>query len=86
VAWGLEGFALLAAACGQATRALRLAGGAAARREALGLTTTPLARDIFENKLAAARLDLTAECAQDAWATGHTMSEASMVAFALRRE
>jgi hypothetical protein len=85
VAWGLEGFALLAAACGQAARALRLAGGAAARREALGLTTTPLARDIFENKLATARLDLTTESAEHAWAVGHAMGEVAIVAYALRK-
>ena len=84
VAWALEGFSLVAAARGQAARALQLAGGAAARREALGLNTTPLARDIFENKLAAARLDLTDELAAHAWASGHVMSEAEIVAYALR--
>jgi predicted ATPase/DNA-binding XRE family transcriptional regulator len=83
VAWGLEGFALLAAARGQACRALQLAGAAAARREALGLTTTPLARDIFENKLAAVRLEMSAEAAREAWATGHAMDLAESVAYAL---
>ena len=85
VAWGLEGFALLAAARGQASRALRLAGGAAARREALGLTTTPLARDIFDSKLAVARLDLTPEAAREAWNAGHAMSLEVIVAYATSR-
>jgi predicted ATPase/DNA-binding XRE family transcriptional regulator len=83
VAWGLEGFALVAAARGQAARALQLAGGAAARREALGLTTTPLARDIFDNKLATAKLDLSGEAARDAWAAGHAMSLGEIVAYAV---
>jgi predicted ATPase/transcriptional regulator with XRE-family HTH domain len=86
VAWGLEGFALLSAARGQAWRALQLAGGAAARREALGLTTTPLARDIFDNKLATARLDLTAEAAEEAWSAGHALDSSAIVAYALGRD
>jgi len=86
VAWGLEGFALLAAARGQAVRALRLAGGAAARREVLGLTSTPLARDIFESKLAAARLDLTEEAAAEAWATGHAMNEEQILSYVRRAD
>jgi predicted ATPase/DNA-binding XRE family transcriptional regulator len=85
VAWALEGFSLLAAACGQPERALVLAGGAAARREALGLTTTPLARDIFESKLAVARQELTEGAADEAWTSGHAMSEDEIVSFALRR-
>jgi tetratricopeptide (TPR) repeat protein len=84
VAWGLEGLALLAAARGQAARALRLAGGAAARREALGLTSTPLARDIFENKLAVARLDLTEEAAAEAWTAGYTMAEEAILEYGLK--
>ena len=84
VAWGLEGFSLLAAARGQAARALQLAGGASALREALGLATTPLARDIFENKLAAARLDLTDEAAATAWACGYAMRQAEIVQYALK--
>jgi predicted ATPase/transcriptional regulator with XRE-family HTH domain len=83
VAWGLEGFALLAAARGQAERALVLAGGAASVRESLGLTTTPLARDIFENKLAVARLDLSDTAAEEAWLHGHAMSREAVTGFAL---
>jgi predicted ATPase/transcriptional regulator with XRE-family HTH domain len=81
VAWALEGFALLAAARGQAARALRLAGAAAARREALGLLSTPLARDIFASKLAVVRLDLTDAAATEAWASGHAMEEREMLSY-----
>jgi tetratricopeptide (TPR) repeat protein len=84
VAWALEGFSLLAAARGQAGRALVLAGGAASCREGLGLTTTPLARDIFESKLAVSRLDLSEEAAAEAWQRGHAMSRDEIAAYALR--
>jgi tetratricopeptide (TPR) repeat protein len=83
VAWGLEGLALLAAASGHASRALMMAGGAAAQREALHLATTPLARDILEAKLAAARVDLSEEAATAAWAHGFSMSHDEIVAEAL---
>jgi tetratricopeptide (TPR) repeat protein len=82
VAWGLEGFALLAAACGQPARALVLAGAAAARREALGLATTPLARDILESKLAAARAELAERAARAAWSEGRGMSAEQAVEYA----
>jgi len=83
VAWGLEGLALVAAASGRAARALMMAGGAAARREALGLPTTPLARDILASKLATARLELSEADAAAAWSTGFAMSQAEIVAEAL---
>jgi hypothetical protein len=60
-----------------------LAGAAAARREALGLATTPLARDILENKLAAARGQLGEPAASVAWAAGKAMGQSQSVAFAI---
>jgi hypothetical protein len=75
---------LLAAARGHAARALLLAGGAASCREALGLTTTPLARDIFESKLAVARQEMTEAAAEEAWQRGYHMSREAITTLALR--
>jgi hypothetical protein len=55
LAFVLEGFAALAAARGDAGRALRLAGAAAALRESIDSTLPPLEQEALERRLAAAR-------------------------------
>jgi len=63
----------LAAAQGQALRAARLLGAAAALREAMGAPLPPVERPEFERSVAAARALLGEEAFAAAWAEGQGM-------------
>ena len=79
----LDGLAGLAAAQAQPGRALRLAGAAAAFREALGKSHPHNLRDWIERKLAPARASLGTEATAAAWAEGHAMGLERAMAYAL---
>jgi tetratricopeptide (TPR) repeat protein len=79
----LDGLAGLAAIRAQSGRALRLAGAAAALREALGKSHPHNVRDWLERKLAPARASLGTEAAAAAWAEGHAMDPERALADAL---
>ena len=79
----LERFALLAAASGAAARALRLAGAAAALREASGAPLPPVPRAKLEAGLAMARAVLGARDAEAAHEAGRALPVADALAEAL---
>ena len=79
----LDGLAALAATQDQSGRALRLAGAAAALREALGKSHPHNLRDWLERKLAPARAALGTDAAAAAWAEGHAMGPDRAVAYGL---
>jgi tetratricopeptide (TPR) repeat protein len=79
----LAAFAGLAAATGQAARALRLAGAVAALSEAIGAPVQPSERRAFEQRVGAARQALGAAPAATAFAAGKEMSPEQAVAYAL---
>jgi len=79
----LDGLAGLAATRAQPGRALRLAGAAAALREALGKSHPHNLRDWLERKLSPARASLGPEAAAAAWAEGHAMGPDRAVTYAL---
>jgi predicted ATPase/serine/threonine protein kinase len=66
----LECFACLAAAQSQATRALRLAGAAAALRQGIGAPRPPADQNRLETLLDPARKSLSEAAAADAWCEG----------------
>ncbi|HMA18765.1 MAG TPA: tetratricopeptide repeat protein, partial [Thermoanaerobaculia bacterium] len=70
----LESFALLASDQGDASRALQLAGGAAALRHSAGVPLDPAYQEKFEAGLAAARRVLEPSKASAAWMEGWGMS------------
>ena len=70
----LEGFAMLAAAHGEATRALRLAGAAAALRDDVKATPTPREAVWLRSGLERARRQLGDRASDRAWADGLAMS------------
>jgi non-specific serine/threonine protein kinase len=91
--WGkvrsLERFANLAMAQraqGQATRAVRLLGAAAAAHKALGAPLPPSEREEQDQIIAAARCALEEDAFAGAWAEGQAMSLEQAVAYALERE
>jgi uncharacterized protein HemY len=79
----LAAFAGLAAAAGQADRALRLAGAVAALSEAIGAPVQPSERRAFEERVDAARRGLGDGPAGTAFAAGREMSPEQAVAYAL---
>jgi hypothetical protein len=79
----LDGLAGLAAAQAQPVRALRLAGAAAAFREALGKSHPRNLRDWIERKLAPVRESLGTEATAAAWAEGQAMGLERAMAYAL---
>ncbi len=79
----LDGVAGLAAVQAQPVRALRLAGAAAALREALGKSHPRNLRDWIERKLAPARESLGPEATASAWAEGHAMGPERAMPYAL---
>jgi DNA-binding CsgD family transcriptional regulator/tetratricopeptide (TPR) repeat protein len=80
---GLEAFAHLAAAQGQPARAVRLAGAAAALREAIGAPISPSERAVLERRLAPARAALGEPASALAWAAGRAVSPDDAAAYAL---
>jgi predicted ATPase len=85
VAGALEGLAGLAAAQGQASRALRLAGAAAALRAAIGRPPTATERARLERWLQPARRELGDAASEAAWAAGRLMPLERAIAEALHR-
>ncbi|MGH2352397.1 MAG: tetratricopeptide repeat protein, partial [Chloroflexota bacterium] len=83
IAFVLERFAGLAAAQGHAQRAIRIAGAAAAMREASGVPLTPSAQGKLESALHAARQALGETATAAAWEAGCTLSVEEAVAYAL---
>jgi predicted ATPase/DNA-binding CsgD family transcriptional regulator len=82
----LDGFAFLAAACGQSERALRLASGAAAFRERIGLVSTPIQSMIGGKHLAPARIDLGEQATATVEEAGRSMTLQELVEVALAVE
>jgi predicted ATPase/DNA-binding SARP family transcriptional activator len=74
VAYALEGFAGVAVAEGQLERAVRLAGAAAALRQALGSPLAPADRDRLQDQLEHARRALDETAYDTAWSAGHHMA------------
>jgi hypothetical protein len=83
LARGLESFAGVAAAQGQARRALRLAGAAAALREAMDAPLPPPERAVHEQRLEPTRQALGEPAAAATWAAGQALSLEEAVAEAL---
>ena len=83
IAFVLEDFGGLAAAQGQPERALRLAGAAAALREALGAPLPPTERARLERWLAPARDALDEAAQASAHAAGRAMSLEDAMSYAL---
>jgi len=85
--WGatywLEGFARLAAAEGQAARALRLGGATAALRQTYGVAIGPSQQAAFRRALESAWQALREEEATAAWEQGRAMTLEQALAFAL---
>ena len=79
----LDGLAGLAAVQAQPARALRLAGAAAAFREALGKSHARNLQDWIERKLTPAQESLGTEATATAWAEGQAMGLERAIAYAL---
>jgi non-specific serine/threonine protein kinase len=88
LAWALAGCAGLAAAQGQAARAVRLAAAATAERDALGMGAWlfPSFRDELDRRLALARRVLGDAGFAAAWAEGSEMPLGEAAALALEAE
>ena len=82
VAW-IEGLAAVATAEGEAQRAARLFGAAAALRDTARIAVAPDARGRREQYLNAARAQLDAESFPTAWAEGQAMTLEQAIAYAL---
>jgi hypothetical protein len=80
IAFSAEGLASLAACTGQAERAIRIAGGAFALRQAIGIPLSSAAQADFERMLAPARKLLDEETAEGVWAKGLNLSIEQLVA------
>jgi hypothetical protein len=78
----LEALATVAAAEGDAVRAVTLAGGAAAVRQVVGVPPTPLEHAKLERALDSARLGPQAAAAATAWMTGWAMGLDELIAYA----
>ena len=85
--WGntymLEGFARLAAAEGQATRALHLGGATVALRETFGVSIGPGSEALFRRSLEPAWQALGEEAGMEIWGDGRAMTLEEALAFAL---
>jgi predicted ATPase/class 3 adenylate cyclase len=84
IAYLLEDYGGLAAFEGQPERALRLAGFAAALREAIGAPLPPAEQARVDRMLEAARRALTADAATAAWATGQGLVLEEAIDYALQ--
>jgi tetratricopeptide (TPR) repeat protein len=78
----LEALATVAAAEGDAVRAVTLAGGAAAVRQAVGVPPVPQEQAKLERALESARLGSQAAAAATAWMTGWAMGLDELIAYA----
>ncbi len=83
IAYVLEEFAGLAAVQGQSDRTLRLAGAAAALREAIGSPLSPIDQAQLERRLAPARQALGEATAVAMWAEGQAIPLEQAVAYTL---
>ena len=85
--WGatytLEGFARLAAAQGQAARALRLAGATDALRQTYGVAIGPIGEAAFERSIEPAWRALDEDNGKAAWEEGRAMTLDEALAFVL---
>jgi hypothetical protein len=81
--WGLEGFALVAATCGQVADAARLLAAVEAAREATGLPRLPDKRAEHERALGAVRSGLDDASFAAAWEAGRVLPLAEAVDEAL---
>jgi predicted ATPase/class 3 adenylate cyclase len=70
IAFATEGLASVAAGTGQAARAILLAAGASALRQAIGIPLSTVAQAEFERLLAPARKLLGEEAAETVWSKG----------------
>jgi predicted ATPase/DNA-binding SARP family transcriptional activator len=82
----LGGLAAVAAARGEPVRATRLAGAAAALRDALGMPLYPGQRVRYEARVAAARAALGEAAFATAWAEGTAMPFEEVIPFAFESE
>jgi predicted ATPase len=78
----LEALATVAATEGAAVRAVTLAGGAAAVRQAVGVPALPLERARLERALDSVRLGPEAAATAAAWMTGWSMDVEELIAYA----
>ena len=83
LATSLEGFAALAAACGQPHRAFRLAGAAAALHAAAGVPPTPVEQITLCRWLDVARAALDPAAAAASFDEGRSMALEDALAYAL---
>jgi predicted ATPase/DNA-binding CsgD family transcriptional regulator len=87
IPWGatyvLDGFARLAAAQGEAVRALRLGGATDALRQTYGVTIGPTEQAAFRRRLEPAWLALGEQAGETAWERGRSMTLEEAVDFAL---
>jgi predicted ATPase/DNA-binding CsgD family transcriptional regulator len=74
IATALEGLAVVAAAQGETTWAVRLLAAAAALRDSLGAPLPPVSRTNYERCVAAARAHLGEQAFEVAWAQGRDMT------------
>ena len=79
----LEGFALAASLDGDAQRAIRLAGAAAALRNALGTPLTPAEQQQVASGLEIAHAQLSPAARSQAWSEGWTMTLDQAIEFGL---
>jgi predicted ATPase len=79
----LEGFALAASLDGDAQRAIRLAGAAAALRNALGTPLTPTEQQQVTSGLEIAHAQLSPAARSQAWSEGWTMTLDQAIEFGL---
>jgi predicted ATPase len=80
IAFAAEGLASFAACTGQATRAVLLAAGAAALRQAIGVPLSAMAQADLEHMLAPARKVLGEEATQEIWSKGLGLTIEEIVA------
>jgi hypothetical protein len=80
---GLQTMVLVLAAQGQALRAARLAGAAAALRDALDVPLRPNQREVYDQAMRTVRAALGEESFSAAWAEGQALSLEQAIALAL---
>jgi hypothetical protein len=78
----LEALAAVAAAEGDGVRAVTLAGGAAAVRQAVGVPSLPPEQARLERALESVRLGPQAAATATAWMTGWSMNIEELIAYA----
>src|SRR5438477_8203923 len=84
MAKSVDGFAGIAAAKGQASRALRLSGASAGLRASIGAPQAPMEHEQLLHWLQPAQQALSEAGCSAAWAEGQKMSEEQAVAYALQ--